>query len=71
MAAADLKVSPSNCLFLGDSSVDMETGRAAGMLPLGAAWGFRSSEELVQAGAVAVLQRPEEVLAWIGRERVR
>jgi phosphoglycolate phosphatase len=65
MAAAALQAGPSSCLFLGDSDVDMQTARAAGMLPVGAAWGFRSSEELLRAGAAAVVQHPGDVLAWI------
>lgn len=69
MAAEALQTAPSQCLFIGDSDVDMETARAAGMLPVGAGWGFRSAEELLHAGAAAVVQHPREVLAWVERER--
>ena len=69
MAAAHLRVAASQCLFLGDSGVDMETARSAGMLPLGAAWGFRPRDELSRSGAHAVIQHPGEVLAWTDGER--
>lgn len=67
-AAAHLAVAAAACLFLGDSGVDMATARAAGMLPLGAAWGFRSTAELLQAGARAVVEQPGDILVWFDRE---
>ena len=59
-----LQVAPADCLFLGDSDVDMETARAAGMLPVGAVWGFRTTEELLRAGAAHLAQAPRELLQW-------
>jgi phosphoglycolate phosphatase len=59
-----LGVSPRECLLLGDSGVDMATARAAGMLPIGAAWGFRSTDELRKAGAAHIVQHPLELAAW-------
>jgi phosphoglycolate phosphatase-like HAD superfamily hydrolase len=32
------------------------------MYPIGAAWGFRSREELLAHGAAAVIERPDELL---------
>jgi len=61
--AAELGVSPARVLYLGDTSTDMVTARAAGMEPVGVAWGFRPREELVAAGARRIVERPEEVLA--------
>lgn len=50
-AARACGVDPSECAFVGDSDVDMKTALAAGMLPVGAAWGFRGEAELRAAGA--------------------
>ncbi|OVE75750.1 HAD family hydrolase [bacterium E08(2017)] len=50
------------CIYLGDSDVDMQTGINSGMTPIGAAWGFRNSDELVQAGAKAVIDHPMELI---------
>lgn len=61
-AAAELKVQPARCLFLGDSGVDMHTARAAGMLAVGAGWGFRPRRELLDAGAAHVVDHPLKVL---------
>jgi phosphoglycolate phosphatase len=43
----------------------METAHRAGMVPVGAGWGFRPSEELVEARAIRVIQRPLELLGLI------
>jgi phosphoglycolate phosphatase len=62
-AAAALGAAPGACLFVGDSGLDMDTARAAGMHPVGAAWGFRGAEELRRHGAAAVLEAPTDLLA--------
>lgn len=57
---------PSECAFIGDTDVDVITGKNMGAaLSIGVAWGFRSREELVSAGADLVLDRADEVLAAI------
>ncbi len=59
--AAEAGVPPARCLFVGDSNVDMATGEAAGMHPVGVLWGFRDREELVASGAEAVIAEPGEL----------
>ncbi len=66
-AAAHLGVVPAACLLLGDSGVDMQTARAAGMLPVGASWGFRPVAELTAAGAAGIARHPRDVFAWFRR----
>ncbi len=61
-AAAALGVMPEACVFLGDSAVDMETARRAGMIPIGAAWGFRTRHELQNADASAIVEHPLELM---------
>jgi phosphoglycolate phosphatase len=63
--ADGMGVSPAEVVFLGDSAIDMETAKNAGMYALGAGWGFRCREELIEAGAERVISRPEEVGAFI------
>jgi phosphoglycolate phosphatase len=62
-AARDMGVLPGNCFFLGDSAIDMETARRAGMIAIGASWGFRPVSELLEAGAVHVIDHPLDLLA--------
>ena len=63
--AAALGVRPSQAAFLGDSRVDMETAKNAGMYAIGAAWGFRGRTELEQSGADLVVEAPGEVTGWL------
>lgn len=60
--AAELGVVPGTCGFVGDTAVDMDTARAAGMYGVGVTWGFRS-HELEAHGARAVTTTAEELLA--------
>ncbi|MCX6891560.1 MAG: HAD family hydrolase [Verrucomicrobiota bacterium] len=60
--ARRLGVAPAECLYVGDSGVDMQTARAARMRAVGALWGFRGKEELVKDGAQALINQPGEVL---------
>ena len=39
LLAEELGVLPGDCLYIGDTDVDMETGRAAGMETVGVLWG--------------------------------
>jgi phosphoglycolate phosphatase len=63
--AGELGVEPSTCIFLGDTSVDMKTATAAGMLAVGALWGFRTADELLTSGAAALVSSPHEVLGLL------
>ena len=60
-----LSLSKEECLFIGDSDVDMKTALAAGVASVGAAWGFRGEKELVEAGAMAVEASPLGILSHI------
>ena len=46
-----LGVQPAQCLYVGDSGVDMQTGANAGVPTAGVTWGFRGAAELRQNGA--------------------
>jgi phosphoglycolate phosphatase len=61
-----LGVPPARCFLVGDSPVDVETAKNAGMAAVGVSWGFRPAEELREAGAGAILDRPGELLALLG-----
>lgn len=57
----ELGADPDQTLFVGDSSVDMETAHNAGLAACGVTWGFRSRESLAAAGADFLADTPEEL----------
>jgi phosphoglycolate phosphatase len=57
-------IRPEEFLYVGDTATDMQTTNAAAMYPLGALWGFRKAEELLAAGARALLHAPADVLNY-------
>ena len=52
-------------LFIGDSNVDIQTGKNSGIAACGVLWGFRTREELEQEGADYIAATPAELLAII------
>jgi phosphoglycolate phosphatase len=63
--ARALEVEPSRCALVGDSATDIATARAAGMRAIGVSWGLRPRQELVEAGADAVIDAPVELARWL------
>ena len=57
-----MNVPAGEFLYLGDTGIDMQTAIQAGMFPVGALWGFRPREELLQHGAAVLVERPEALL---------
>ena len=60
-------VKPEECVYIGDSEVDVATGMAARMKTLGVTWGFRSVEQLKEAGVTILLDRPVQILEEINK----
>lgn len=58
-AAETLSLRPEDCLYVGDSEVDVLTARRAGMDCASVLWGFRSRAELEAAGASRLFASPE------------
>ena len=60
--ARALEVDPPDIIFLGDTSIDMKTARAAGMFAAGALWGYRERDELDAAGAHILVEHPADLM---------
>lgn len=50
-----------DCVYVGDSEVDIATARNAGMPCYSCTWGYRSRAELLAAGAEILTDTPEEL----------
>ena len=57
-----LGAAKEECLYVGDSEVDIATGQNAMTRTVSVAWGFRTEEELKAAGAACLIDRPKELL---------
>lgn len=59
-----LGVTKEETIYLGDTSIDMQTGTSAGVFTIGALWGFRDRAELEENHADAIIDAPAEVLRY-------
>ncbi len=50
-----------DCLYVGDTGGDMQTGNRAGVKTVGVLWGFREKEELVENNAKVIISHPSEI----------
>jgi phosphoglycolate phosphatase len=64
-AIADAGAAPETTIVIGDTSFDMAMAAAAGAAPIGAGWGYHETQELIDAGAVAVARQPLDVLELV------
>lgn len=60
-------VKPSECVMIGDTSVDIKTAKNAGVHSIGCLWGFREINELREAGAEAIAKNPPELFDIISK----
>ena len=56
---------PGEVLYVGDSLVDMETARNAGVPFVACSWGFVPREKLREAGIERIIDKPKEILKEI------
>ena len=61
----ELSVSADECVFVGDSGVDIATARNANMDCIAVSWGFVGREGLEAKGAECVIDHPGELLSLI------
>lgn len=61
MILEKLGLHQEDVLYVGDSGVDMDTGRAAGLKTAGVLWGFRGREELEGHGADVLVEDPGQL----------
>ncbi|NLK50512.1 MAG: HAD family hydrolase [Candidatus Cloacimonetes bacterium] len=63
-----LKVNVENIAFLGDSVVDMQTAKNAGMISIGAGWGYGKIDELKKAGADLIFENPTDLAMYLNQK---
>ena len=60
-----LGVEKQSALYVGDSEVDLETAKAAGIPCIAVTWGFRDPDHLIAAGAKHLAHTAEELYKMI------
>lgn len=60
-AMSELGSKPSECVYIGDSDVDIKTAENSGIDCISVLWGFRSEKFLSQNGARVFAQTPQEI----------
>ena len=51
----------NDAVYVGDSEVDVQTGKNAGLPVIGVSWGFRGREKLIASGAETIVDSIEEL----------
>lgn len=64
-AAAQLGVSSTRCIMVGDTTMDMRSARRAGALAVGVLSGFGTRGELERSGAEIILDRAADLAALL------
>ncbi|MCD7855476.1 MAG: HAD family hydrolase [Clostridiales bacterium] len=60
-----LGVNKDEVIYVGDSEVDIQTGKNAGVKTLSCLWGFKTKEFLIENGSEILLERPNDLLKYI------
>ena len=60
-AVEQMGLTAADCVYIGDTEVDLATAKNAGMACIAVSWGFRSREQLLAAGATALAATAEEL----------
>lgn len=55
-------VTADECIYIGDSEVDVQTSHNAGVKCIGVTWGFRDRAELIEAGAEIIADNCGDIL---------
>lgn len=56
-----LAIQPEEAVYIGDSDVDLQTARNAGLDPIIVSWGFRDRDYMVAKGATVIADTMEEL----------
>lgn len=62
---AELDCDKENSIYVGDTGVDMKTGKGGGLFTIGVLWGFRSKEELEENNADLIVSSTDEILDFL------
>jgi len=60
----ELGVKAQDAVYIGDSEVDVQTAKNAGLDLIAVSWGFRGKARLIESGAKVIIDTPEQILEY-------
>jgi phosphoglycolate phosphatase len=63
--AKQLNLDCHEILYIGDTNIDIETAKKAGMYAVGCTWGFRQKEEIENAGADLIIDYTSDLITFL------
>lgn len=67
--ARQFGLAPEDCVLVGDSTIDIQTAKAAGMTAVAVTWGFHDRGPLAEAAADYSLEAPLELIGILDQAR--
>lgn len=64
----ELGVHPGDAAYIGDTNVDVQTARNAGVMAVGVSWGYAKADPLSMADLDAFIRHPDELLTLVTAE---
>jgi phosphoglycolate phosphatase len=61
----DQHLSPSTCVYIGDTEGDMRAASKNQLTSIGVSWGYGSEEELLRGGAMRIFSTPESLGSFL------
>ncbi len=61
----DLNVSPENCVMIGDSEADINTGKNAQIYTIAVTWGFRTKDQLQTLSPDEIFDKPSQLMSLL------
>lgn len=65
LIAGHLGLNPSDIVYIGDSTIDVMTSKAAGMKMIGVKWGYGTADEMKRAGCEYLIDSPVGLITFI------
>ncbi len=62
-----MQLAKDEVIYIGDSETDIKTGKNANLKTIGVSWGFRSVEVLESVHADVIVNKPQDILAYLER----
>lgn len=67
-AIAELGVKREDCVYIGDSDVDIMTAQNSGLPCISVLWGFRDKQFLIEHGAKVFVENPMDIVHSDGKQ---